>query len=44
MHNSEMRRSGRGVQTYEPVYFDNLSATGDKLNSDKTSNKIANGK
>jgi hypothetical protein len=38
-----MRSQGRGVQTHEPRYFDDLTAPSDKFNGDKRTNRVANG-
>lgn len=37
----EIHRLGRGVQTYEPIYFYDLTSPSDKFNGDKTTNRIA---
>jgi len=44
MCSNEIHRLGRGIQTHEPRYFDDLTAPIDKFNGDKTTNRIPNGK
>jgi len=44
MFSSELHPQGRGLHAHEPMYFNDLTAPGDKFNGDKTTNRIGNGK